>query len=82
MQGPTPEVSCHGTKSTCIVGLSTIHRGQPNSGESFIVLQSGPTRSLVAKFHSIQSLLVEREFRAGVCVANESMDGCVQTFDA
>ena len=54
MQGPTLEVSCHGTKSTCIVGLSTI-RGQPDSGESFIVLQSGPTRSLVAKFpqHSV-----------------------------
>ena len=39
-----------GTKSTCIVASSVLPRGQPDSRESCIVLQSGPTRSLVAKF--------------------------------
>ena len=47
---PRCEVSCHGTEWTCIVGLSVIRRGQPDSGESCIMLQSGQTRSLVAKF--------------------------------
>ena len=52
---PRCEVSCHGTEWTCIVGSSMIHRGQPDSGESCIALQSGTTRSLVAKFpqHSV-----------------------------
>ena len=52
---PGCKVRCHGTESTCIVGSSMIHRDQPDSGESCIVLQSGPTRSLVAKFpqHSV-----------------------------
>ena len=47
---PGCKVSCHGTKLTCIVGSSMIRRGQPDSGEGCIVLQSRPTRSLVAKF--------------------------------
>ena len=47
---PGCEVSCHGTESTCIVGLSVIWQGQPDSGESCIVLQTGPTHSLIAKF--------------------------------
>ena len=47
---PRCEVSCHGTESTCIISLSMICRGQPNNGENCIVLQSGPTCSLVAKF--------------------------------
>ena len=47
---PGCKVSCHGTKSTCIVSSSKIRRGQPDSGESCIKLQSRPTRSLVAKF--------------------------------
>ena len=47
---PRCVVSCHGTEWTCIVGSSVIHRGQPDSGESCIVLQSGPSRSFVAKF--------------------------------
>ena len=52
---PGCEVSYHGTEWACIVGLSMIRRGQPNSGESCIMLQIGPTRSLVAKFlqHSV-----------------------------
>ena len=49
-QGPTPDASCHGTKSTCIVGSSVIRRGLPDCEESCIVLQSRPTRSLIAKF--------------------------------
>ena len=49
------QVSCHGTEWTCIVGSSVIRRGQPDSGESCIVLQSWLTHSLVAKFpqHSV-----------------------------
>ena len=52
---PGCKVSCHGTEWTCIVGSFMICWGQPDSGESFIVLQSKPTRSLVAKFpqHSV-----------------------------
>ena len=40
---PGCEVSCHGTESTCIVSSFVIRRGQHNSGESCIMLQSGPT---------------------------------------
>ena len=51
-QGPTSDakLAAIGTKSTCIVGLSVICRGQPDSGESCIVLQSRLTCSLIAKF--------------------------------
>ena len=49
------KVSNHGTEWAYIVGSSVIRWGQPDSGESCIMLQSGPTRSLVAKFpqHSV-----------------------------
>ena len=47
---PGCKVRCHGTESTCIVRSSVLRRGQSDSEEKFIVLQSGPTRSLVAKF--------------------------------
>ena len=52
---PGCEVSCHGTKSTCIVGSSVLRQGQPDSGEGCIVLQSRLTRSFIAKFpqHSV-----------------------------
>ena len=49
-QGPAHsrcKVSCHGTKSTCIVGSSVILWGQLDSGESCIMLQSRPTCSLI-----------------------------------
>ena len=46
---PRCEVGSHGVELTCIVGLSVL-QGQPNSGEGYIVLQSGPIRSLIAKF--------------------------------
>ena len=50
-----------------------IRRGQADNGESCIVLQSGPTHSLVAiSFRSVQSLLAVREF----CAAGE--EGCKQ----
>ena len=50
-QESTPDVKLAAMgESTCIIGSSVIRRGQPDSGESCIVLQSGPTRSLVAKF--------------------------------
>ena len=52
---PRCEVHCHGTEWTCIVGSSVIRWGQPDSGESCIMLQSGPTCSLLDKFpqHSV-----------------------------
>ena len=37
---PGCEVRCHGTKSTYIVCSSVLRRGQPDSGESCIMLQS------------------------------------------
>ena len=46
---PGCEFSCHGTESTSIVGSSVLHQGQLDSGEGCIMLQSGPTHSLVAK---------------------------------
>ena len=45
-----------GTKSTCIVALPVLGRGQPEGGESCIVLESGPTRSLVTKLTRISYL--------------------------
>ena len=47
---PGCKVGSHGAQSTCIVGSSMLCRGQPYSGEGCIVLQSRPTRSLIAKF--------------------------------
>ena len=46
---PGCEFSCHGTESTCIVGSSVLHQGQPDSGEGCIMLQSRQTRTLVTK---------------------------------
>ena len=44
---PGCEVSCHRVPNRL---ASSLHPGQPDSGESWIVLQSGPTPSHVAKF--------------------------------
>ena len=60
------QASCHVAKSTCIVGSSILRRGQPNSGEDCIMLQSGLTRSLVAKFP-------QRSVR--LCYANIMLQG-------
>ena len=62
---PGCEVSSHGAKSTCIVGSSVLRRDQPDSGESCIVLQSGPTRSLVAKV--LQRSVVACSTRISCC---------------
>ena len=59
MQSYLPE----GTESTCIVASPVPRRGQPNGGESYIVLESGLTCSLVAKLPQ-HSLIAVREFRA------------------
>ena len=60
-----------------IDGSSVLRWGQPDSGEGCIVLQRGPTCSLVVKFLHVQSSLAVREF-----CANKATDGCVRTFDA
>ena len=49
MQGPTPDAKLDPI-GTCTVGSSVLRQGQPDIGESCIVLQSEPTRSLIAKF--------------------------------
>ena len=62
MQAPNLELP-GGTESTCIVASPVLRQGQPNGGEGCIVLESGPTRTLVAKLP--QCLLLEVcEFRA------------------
>ena len=50
--------SAHSGCKVSIVALPTLHRGQPDGGESCIVLESGPTRSLVAKLLQCLSLVV------------------------
>ena len=78
---PRCEVSCHGTELTCIIGLFLLHQGQPNRGEGYIVLQSGPTRSFIAKFSHVQSSPAVCEFRAtGKNAANKAMERCVRTW--
>ena len=81
---PGCEVSCHGTEWTWIIGSSVVRWGQSDSGESCIVLQSGPTCSLVAKFpqHSIVACSTQNFMLQGKNTANEATDGCVWTFDA
>ena len=65
------------TKSTCIVASSVLRRGQPDSRESYIMLQSGPTRSLVANFP--HRLVVACKFcAAGKNAVNEATDRCVR----
>ena len=44
--------------SVCIVASPMLHRGQSDGGESCIVLESGPTRSLVAKLPQCSSLVI------------------------
>ena len=49
VQGSTPDVKL-AARVYCIVASSVLSQGQPDSGESCVMLQSWPTRSLVAKF--------------------------------
>ena len=65
------------TKSTCIIALSVLRRGQPDSRESYIMLQSGPTRSLVANFPH-RSVVACKFCAAGKNAVNEAMDRCVR----
>ena len=51
-----------GIDSTCIVASPVLRLDQPDGGKRCIVLESGPTRSLVAKLPQRSSLSV-REFR-------------------
>ena len=62
---PRCKVGSHGAESTFIVGSSVLRRGQPDSGEGSIVLQSGLTCSLVAKFP--QCLVVACSTRISCC---------------
>ena len=61
---PGCKVRSHGTESTCIVGLSVLCHGQPDGGESCIMLRSRPTLASLLSFCSVQSSLAVREFHA------------------
>ena len=61
---PGCEVGSHGAESACIIGSSMLRRGQPDSGEGCIMLQSGPTLASLLSICSIQSLPAVRKFRA------------------
>ena len=55
----------------------------PDGGKSCIVLQSGPTHSLVAKLLQCSSLAVYTTFvQQAKNARNEATDACVRTFDA
>ena len=56
------KVSCRGTQLTFIVALLVLHRGQPDRGESYIVVGSGPICSRVDKLLQC-SLLSVSKFR-------------------
>ena len=64
MQGPTPDAKL-AARVYRIVASSVLHQGQPDSGESSVVLQSWPTRSLVAKF--LQSSVVACSTQISCC---------------
>ena len=49
VQGPTLDAKL-AARVYCIVSSPVLRQSQPDSGENCIVLQSWPTRSLVAKF--------------------------------
>ena len=53
------------TESTCIAASPVLCQGQPDGGESCIVLESGLTRGLVANLLKHLSLLVCKFYTAG-----------------
>ena len=60
----------------CIVAWPVLRRGQSDGGESCIVLESGPTRSLVAKLPQRSSLVRANYVLQAV---NKATDGvCVK----
>ena len=61
------KVGSHGAKSTCIIGLSVLHRGQPDSGEGCIVYKADQLIASLLSFCSVQSSPAVREF----CAARE-----------
>ena len=60
-----PRASAHPARVYQIVASPVLCRGQPDCGESCIVLESGPTRSLVANFPKCSSLVVCKFRTAG-----------------
>ena len=64
MQGPTTDAKL-AARVYRIVTSSVLRRDQPNSGESCIMLQSWPTRNLVAKF--LQRLVITCSMQISCC---------------
>ena len=71
------------SESTCIVASPVLRRGQPDGGESCIVLESGPTHSLIANLPKRSSLVICVNFvLQAENAANKAMDGYVRNLDA
>ena len=78
VQGPTPDTKL-AARVYRIAAMCVLRRGQPDSGESCVVLQSWPTHSLVAKFPQCSVIAcstqisccrertLQRRPRTGVC---------------
>ena len=74
-----------GTDLTCNGYIITSHmlcRGQPDSGENCVVLESGLTHSFVAKLLQQLSLVVRKFCAAVKNAANKATNRCVRNFDA
>ena len=73
---------CEVAREYRIVALSMLCPVQPDSGENCTVLQSGPTRCLIAKFpqHSVVACQYASFVLQGNNTANKATGGCVQTF--
>ena len=82
---PRCEVGSHGAELTCIVGSSMLRRGQPDSRESCIMLQSRLTCSLVAKFPQRSVVACKGETlrtrpRTGVCEPDDMAPKAHQSY--
>ena len=72
----------HATELTFIVTLLVLHWGQPNSGESCIMVESGPIHSCVVKLLQCLLLAVATFILQARNTVNQTMDRCVQNFAA
>ena len=61
VQGPTPDAKL-AARVYRIVASSVLLWGQPDSGESCVVLQSGPTCSLIVKFSQRSPIACSMQF--------------------
>ena len=80
---PGCKVSCQHTESTCIALCLCFVKTSPMVEKAtYIVLESGPTRSLIAKLLQRSSLAVCKFPAASKERCKKAMDRCLQNFDA